>query len=116
MSPAVRAWAREHSVGVILAAAIVYAAGIVGAFMFAAEAVQREADERVAAVEAQDEENAIDLLRASCATRNEFRGALDQIFVRLDRLTDAVELRELFADLLVPEDCDAIGPDPEGEP
>lgn len=110
MSPALRDWGRRHSVGLVIAAAIVYAAGIVGAFIFASSAVSREANERADAAEAQDAEIAVRLARSACRARNDFRTALDEVFTRIDELVDSgqVELAELFADLTVHEDCRAI--------
>lgn len=120
MSPRLVAWGRRHSVGLVIAAAIVYAAGIVGAFMFAASAVQREANERVAAADRQDAQIAVHLARNACRARNSFRDALDEVFTRIDELIadggSSVELATLFADLIDREDCTAIGSNIEVTP
>ena len=109
----IRSWARRHAAGIVLAAAIVYAAGIVGAFMFASAAVQREADERIAAADRRDAELAVDLARTACRSRNEIRAALAAVFIRLDELIaerggGEIDLTDLFADLLERENCAAI--------
>ena len=66
----------------------------------------KESDQRAAA----DKQAELARDQGSCETRNEFREVFETVFTRIDELTGegVPDLVDLFADLTVPENCDAL--------
>ena len=58
-------------------------------------------------------EDAASRSELSCEVRNDFREMFDEVFTRIDRMIEKaggdVSLHDQFSDLLVDENCDAIG-------